>query len=92
MPSFDISDSGSIKIGDFGLVTKIKQGLAGEHGAGTEVYMAPELRKLAPGDPLPTHKADIYSLGVILMELLIPSATGVGWSSYCFENCKKMRK
>lgn len=70
-----------IKVGDFGLVTTMsKDGdcatsitLLQNHtnDAGTEHYMSPEqLNKKAYN-----LKVDIYSLGVILFELLVPFKT-----------------
>ena len=67
-----------MKIGDFGLATnkgqsrslELSQGFNRTErtwGAGTPFYMAPEQK--AGGNY--NHKVDIYSLGVILMELLI---------------------
>ncbi|CAB0028667.1 unnamed protein product [Trichogramma brassicae] len=78
-----------IKIGDFGLVTAMLEGIgadqtqcntsAGElnifkkHTAqvGTTLYMSPEQMN---GDHY-NYKVDIYSLGIILFELLIPFDT-----------------
>jgi len=72
------SQGGQMKIGDFGLATnkgqsrslELSQGFNRTErtwGAGTPFYMAPEQK--AGGSY--NHKVDIYSLGVILMELLI---------------------
>ncbi|KAK3909732.1 Eukaryotic translation initiation factor 2-alpha kinase [Frankliniella fusca] len=83
------SMDGHIKIGDFGLVTTMLEetddqrtpidsssssGSFGErHTAlvGTELYMSPEQRKGKPYN----YKVDIYSLGLILFELLVPFGT-----------------
>lgn len=83
------SMDGHIKIGDFGLVTTMLEegdeqrtpldsssssGSLGErHTAqvGTELYMSPEQRKGKPYN----YKVDIYSLGLILFELLVPFGT-----------------
>lgn len=89
------TEDGTIKIGDFGLVTEsdgesdktecdfvvdsrpplCSQGsvaaLQHTDQVGTELYMSPEqLVKKAYN-----HKVDIYSLGLILFELLVPFAT-----------------
>lgn len=62
-----ITEKGEVKIVDFGLAK-----LAGEKitesfsTKGTIAYMAPEIIRGLPGD----HRADIWSLGVVLFELL----------------------
>ena len=63
-----LDSSGRIKIADFGIATIIGQTeLAGEKATGTPAYMAPEQRTNAtPVDA----RADIYSLGVVLYEML----------------------
>jgi serine/threonine protein kinase len=77
-----LSHSSCIKIGDFGLAThtwQSKRGLAMKdskakeltHYVGTDMYMAPEVKS---GKQY-TCKADIYSLGVILLEFLVPMKT-----------------
>nr|CAD7571735.1 unnamed protein product [Timema californicum] len=78
---------GQIKVGDFGLVTAMVESgdqrtpsgdgdtfLGDEiHTAqvGTQLYMSPEQSKGLPYN----YKVDIYSLGVILVELLVPFGT-----------------
>ncbi|XP_057306248.1 eukaryotic translation initiation factor 2-alpha kinase 3-like [Hydractinia symbiolongicarpus] len=69
---------GSVKVGDFGLVTAITRPSKGKHNGkcfvdenhtgqvGTQLYMSPEQ---ATGRPY-SQKVDIYSLGLILFELL----------------------
>ncbi len=77
-----LSDSCCIKMGDFGLATRTwqsKRGLAVKnnkakeltHYVGIDMYMAPEVKS---GKQY-TCKADIYSLGVILLEFLVPMKT-----------------
>ena len=85
--------SGTIKIGDFGLVTD--SGCADDNASsenedtgnatlkarhnshqhtaqvGTELYMSPEQVRRRPYN----HKVDVYSLGLILFELLVPFST-----------------
>lgn len=81
--------NGQIKVGDFGLVTAMVENLTEKktfhdstqetrerhdrHTAqvGTETYMSPEQLKGLPYD----YKVDIYSLGLIFFELLVPFAT-----------------
>ncbi|XP_067656934.1 eukaryotic translation initiation factor 2-alpha kinase 3-like [Haliotis asinina] len=76
------SVDGTIKIGDFGLVTALveSQDLVGEAGdayakhtaeVGTQLYMSPEQIARRQYD----HKVDIFSLGMILFELLYPFST-----------------
>lgn len=76
-----------IKVGDFGLVTAMTEGdtqiskieniQAGvqldKHTAqvGTQLYMSPEQLLGKPYN----YKVDIYSLGLILFELLVPFGT-----------------
>ncbi len=70
---------GAIKIGDFGLATitresnvllhnnqNLKKGLESSSNVGTCLYSSPEQEKNA----IYTNKADIYSLGIILFEIL----------------------
>lgn len=69
---------GSIKVGDFGLVTAITRPSRGKHRGktfevdshtgqvGTQLYMSPEQ---ATGRPY-SQKVDIYALGLIFFELL----------------------
>ncbi|XP_066925254.1 eukaryotic translation initiation factor 2-alpha kinase 3-like isoform X2 [Clytia hemisphaerica] len=70
---------GSVKVGDFGLVTAItrpSRGKSKRHGfvqdenhtgqVGTQLYMSPEQ---ASGKPY-SQKVDLYALGLILFELL----------------------
>ena len=77
-----------IKIGDFGLVTAMTEGIEGVHTpcntkevnilksvhtarVGTHLYMSPEQMNGKNYN----YKVDIYSLGIILFELLIPFST-----------------
>ncbi|KAG8212795.1 hypothetical protein J437_LFUL019766, partial [Ladona fulva] len=89
MPSnIFFSHEGQIKVGDFGLVTTMAETLANEqpgdedsanflgnhrHTAqvGTQLYMSPEQLMGKPYN----YKVDIYSLGLILFELLVPFNT-----------------
>jgi len=82
------SSDGVIKIGDFGLVTDGELGQqhgdgphSPSHGAGgdtqhtdqvgTHTYMSPEQLLQQPY----SHKVDIFSLGLIFLELLVPFCT-----------------
>jgi len=65
-----LSDSGVLKIMDFGLSTPTEegeQGLYPKEGVGSVQYIAPEL---LTGQGVPDVRSDIYSLGCILYELL----------------------
>lgn len=74
---------GSIKIGDFGLVTAITMPSDGQVNStspidenhtgnvGTQLYMSPEQVR----GKMYNNKVDIYSLGLILFELLRPFST-----------------
>jgi translation initiation factor 2-alpha kinase 3 len=77
-----LSQSKCIKIGDFGLATltgPLNKGNKNSphtdelsHHVGTKLYMAPEMEQ--PGFKY-SCKVDVYSLGLILVELLIPFTT-----------------
>ncbi|MBN1307833.1 MAG: serine/threonine protein kinase [Chitinispirillaceae bacterium] len=64
-----LSDSGVLKIMDFGLSTPAEEvgGLSPKAGVGSSQYIAPELLL---GQAPPDVRSDIYSLGCILYELL----------------------
>ncbi|MEQ1860607.1 MAG: protein kinase [Chthoniobacteraceae bacterium] len=65
-----LDKDGRVKIADFGIAKMLGEesstGLAESQPAGTPQYMAPEQREHQRTD----HRADIYSLGVVLYELL----------------------
>eukprot|EP00794_Sanderia_malayensis_P005317 gene5317-5986_t len=77
------ASDGTIKIGDFGLVTAIRMPSHGQANTtspiseshtgnvGTQLYMSPE----QVNGKTYNHKVDIYSLGLILFELLQPFST-----------------
>lgn len=79
---FDLEGS-LVKIGDFGLATRTNQQESSTHQfpwasqsghtqvEGTSLYAAPEQRRQASYD----SKVDIYSLGLVLTELLCPFST-----------------
>ncbi|XP_022915570.1 interferon-induced, double-stranded RNA-activated protein kinase-like [Onthophagus taurus] len=71
--------NGVVKIGDFGLVTsmdnhgnneELDNSIEQSHtrGAGTQLYMSPEVYYTKTYD----NKADIFALGMILYELMVP--------------------
>lgn len=68
-----VDRQGDIKVVDFGLAKILDPGagdlsltLSGQ-SMGTPYYMAPEQRSVSPGVD---HRADIYSLGVVMYEML----------------------
>ena len=66
-----LDKEGRVKIADFGIAKMLQAegadvGLAESQPAGTPQYMAPEQKAHRATD----HRADIYSLGVVLYELL----------------------
>ncbi|KAM0727746.1 Eukaryotic translation initiation factor 2-alpha kinase 1 [Formica fusca] len=74
-----ISTSGQLQIqlGDFGLACPLKpQGKKSHSACGTHMYAAPEQLQ-GKCDP----KSDIYSVGIVLIELLIPTQTQMELSS-----------
>jgi len=60
-----IDGRGKVRITDFGLAGVVGSFEAGESGAGTPAYMAPE--QLAGKDP--SVQSDIYALGLVLYEV-----------------------
>lgn len=64
-----VDEEGRVKIADFGLVPLLERMSQGEV-LGTPAYMAPERAMGAVPEPAIAHKSDIYSFGVLAMELL----------------------
>lgn len=87
------SMDGTVKVGDFGLVTAMDTELKAElqieesesthhtSQVGTQLYMSPEQVKGHSYD----HKVDIFSLGLILFELLYPFSTQMERVSVLFQ-------
>lgn len=82
-----IGRNGVVKIADFGIARMLDEPAADgiwqtapDHPAahtlavGTPDYAAPEQRSSAPSD----HRADIYSLGVVLYEMITGERPGIG--------------
>ncbi len=72
-----LDKEGHVKIADFGIakmlnVETTEVGVTESLHAGTPQYMAPEQKECRPTD----HRADIYSLGVLLYELLTGELPG----------------
>jgi len=68
-PNIFLTTSGLIKLGDFGFSRQYDENLSADVGStfcGTPYYLAPELWSQSPY----SKKADVWSLGVILYELM----------------------
>jgi serine/threonine protein kinase/Tol biopolymer transport system component len=63
-----VGSAGRVKLVDFGIARSVDQSRLTRAGTvvGTATYMAPELFRGEPAD----HRADIWSLGVVLFEML----------------------
>lgn len=61
-----VSQSGTFKLGDFGVARTIEKTMSGLSKKGTYTYMAPEVYK---GEAYGTN-VDLYSLGIVLYKLL----------------------
>jgi serine/threonine protein kinase len=61
-----VDDFGGVQIGDFGSAKFIQNGLTTTQISATPFYAAPETY----GDDYPTEKADVFSFGLILYEIL----------------------
>jgi len=73
----------TLQLGDFGLACPLEDNMVRHNGFGTRLYASPE--QLAGTC---TKKSDIYSLGVILIELLCKCITVME----CFKKVEKMKK
>ncbi|PVD30201.1 hypothetical protein C0Q70_09463 [Pomacea canaliculata] len=85
-PNIFFAMDGTVKVGDFGLVTALAENVeennpsstfttSTKHTAdvGTQLYMSPEQVQKKSYDQM----VDVFSLGVILLELLMPFSTGM---------------
>ena len=61
-----VNSIGDYKLGDFGVARTMDKTMGGMSKKGTYTYMAPEVYKEEPYN----HRADIYSLGLVLYRLL----------------------
>ncbi|MCH5314353.1 MAG: DUF805 domain-containing protein [Eubacterium sp.] len=61
-----VSNNGDFKLGDFGVARTVEKTMSQMSKKGTYTYMAPEVYLNKPYD----NRADIYSLGLILYQLL----------------------
>lgn len=62
-----LSETGIIKIGDFGVSKEISKGEFIKNRCGTPIYIAPEILREIPYDGI---KADIWSAGIVLYAML----------------------
>ena len=79
-----VSSDGSIKLADFGYAAQLTQESQKRHSkVGTICWMAPEIIK---GEESYTEKVDIWSLGVILQELIYgePPFINMEQTKVCF--------
>ena len=58
--------NGIVKLADFGFCKPLKPGKCTKTRVGSPIYMAPEILNAKPYD----NRCDIYSMGVMLYELL----------------------
>uniref|UniRef100_H2ZIH3 mitogen-activated protein kinase kinase n=1 Tax=Ciona savignyi TaxID=51511 RepID=H2ZIH3_CIOSA len=75
-----VSQQGDIKLCDFGISGRLVDSQAKTRAAGCTAYMAPERISPDPSHPNYDIRADVWSLGISLVEL----ATGV----FPYHNCK----
>ena len=69
-----LCEDGTVRLMDYGISGRKKEGGAEEWTWGTPAYMAPEQVRNEPGDA----RTDLYALGVVLYEMLTGSVPFVG--------------
>ncbi|KAK5650520.1 hypothetical protein RI129_001549 [Pyrocoelia pectoralis] len=75
-----LDERGNVKLCDFGISGRLVDSMAKTRSAGCAAYMAPERIEPDPNNPDYDIRADVWSLGITLVEL----ATGV----YPYQDCK----
>src|SRR4051812_39670804 len=81
-----INDQGKIKLTDFGIAKDLDATALTATGRtlGTAAYMAPEQIR---GTPEVSHKTDLYSLGIVLYQMLTGQPTFSGASAVVLMHC-----
>ncbi|CAG9768898.1 unnamed protein product [Ceutorhynchus assimilis] len=75
-----LDTKGNVKLCDFGISGRLVDSMANSRSAGCAAYMAPERIEPDPQNPDYDVRADVWSLGITLVEL----ATGV----FPYQDCK----
>uniref|UniRef100_A0AAR5Q5B1 mitogen-activated protein kinase kinase n=1 Tax=Dendroctonus ponderosae TaxID=77166 RepID=A0AAR5Q5B1_DENPD len=75
-----LDTKGNVKLCDFGISGRLVDSMANSRNAGCAAYMAPERIEPDPQNPDYDVRADVWSLGITLVEL----ATGV----FPYQDCK----
>jgi len=68
LENFLFNSEGMLKMCDFGFSTNLKNNQ--NDGLGTDLYRAPEILRVEIGGVVDYSKSDVYSLGVILFEMI----------------------
>jgi tetratricopeptide (TPR) repeat protein len=74
-----LAATGAARLTDFGIAARVEELEDGNDGCGTVAYASPE--QLAQGGPPLDHRTDVYSLGVVLYEMLTGERPAQGANS-----------